>query len=319
MSPLSAPLKRSAFTLIELLVVIAIIAILIGLLLPAVQKVREAAARMSCQNNLKQLGIALHTFHDANNVMPPTRTASGGFPPLGVPAGAYHGWGVWPLPFIEQGNLANIYNTKLHWGDAANRPAIVNQVKTYYCPSSPNQPRYAIGVTQQGFAVSGATAADYSVINAVSTGLINTGLVDPYTDAQRWGAFSYNTGTTYRIMRLTSISDGTSNTLAYVEDAGRPDLYTAGRRAVSTNSVGAGAWADSENEFGLDGCTPPNDTRPGAQGINCTNNGELYGFHSGGCNVAFCDGSVRFLSESIPIRTLARLVTAQGGDIPADY
>src|SRR5829696_8105197 len=127
------PTKRPAFTLIELLVVIAIIAILIGLLLPAVQKIREAANRMQCSNHMKQLGLACHNFHDTYGITPPTRCASGGFDYLGVPAGAYQGWAVWLLPFIEQDNVGKIYSTKLHYGDNANRPAIMTHVKIFYC------------------------------------------------------------------------------------------------------------------------------------------------------------------------------------------
>src|SRR5437763_5770721 len=100
---------RPGFTLIELLVVIAIIAVLIGLLLPAVQKVREASARSSCANNLKQMGLACHQFHDVRGCVPPSRTASGGFPVLGIPANAYNGWAIWILPYLEQENVAKIY------------------------------------------------------------------------------------------------------------------------------------------------------------------------------------------------------------------
>jgi prepilin-type N-terminal cleavage/methylation domain-containing protein/prepilin-type processing-associated H-X9-DG protein len=318
--------RSHGFTLIELLVVIAIIAILIGLLLPAVQKIREAAARMSCSNNFKQLGLACHNFHDTYGIVHPSRTASGGFPALSIPANAYNGWAVWLLPFIEQDNVRRIYNPQLHFGHASNRTAITTQVKVFNCPSTPNQPRVAPQFTHSAggvtYTITNAAAADYSVIRNVETGLYGSfpARVDTYTEGTRWGPFSYNSGSTIRVMRFSNITDGLSNTLFYVEDAGRPQRYLSGWRLISGTFSGA-AWADQANEFGLHGCTPSAtaDIRPGTTAINCTNNGEPYSFHSGGINAGMCDGSVRFFSEGIDIRTFARLVTAQGGEVIPNF
>src|SRR5205823_994640 len=126
--------RRIAFTLIELLVVIAIIAILIGLLVPAVQKVREAAARLQCSNNLKQLGLGLHNYHDANKAFPPAKQD--------VPNPPVYGWTYAILPFIEQGNLYKRINPKVNWDNATVNdadPGGVNQteVGVFLCPSAP--------------------------------------------------------------------------------------------------------------------------------------------------------------------------------------
>jgi prepilin-type N-terminal cleavage/methylation domain-containing protein len=314
--------RTIGFTLIELLVVIAIIAILIGLLLPAVQKVREAAARAKCSNNLKQMGLACHSFHDVMGCVPPSRTASGGFPKLSIPPNAYNGWAVWIFPFLEQENVRKIYNPQIHFGEAANRTAIQTQIPLLYCPSSPNQPRVAPTFSHGGFTITGAACSDYAVVRNVETSLYGTypNDVDTYNDGSRWGPFSYNSGSTIRVMTWASVTDGLSNTLFYCEDAGRPDLYNYEKKLVSTNSVGGSAWCDEAAEFGLHGCEPTgNDVRPGRRAINCTNNGEPYSFHPTGINVGLCDGSVRFIRDSIDIRTFARLVTAQAGEIIGNF
>ena len=132
----SLPQTRRAFTLIELLVVIAIVAILIGLLLPAVQKIRAAANRMKCQNNLKQIGLALHAYHDANSGLPPAYT----YPPTAAEP-FVHAWGTRVLPYLEQAPLYAQYDLKQHAFLAPNTTVILNQLNVFQCPSTPNPNR----------------------------------------------------------------------------------------------------------------------------------------------------------------------------------
>lgn len=316
--------SASGFTLVELLVVIAIIGVLVALLLPAVQSAREAARRMQCTNNLRQLGLACHNFVDSRGMIPPSRTATAGFPPLGVPRGVYHGWACWILPYMEQGNLG--YDFTKHFGHADNRNAIKTQIKAFYCPSTDRKNRVAIQFTHSSLTISDAAATDYSVCRNVDVGLWTSfpNDVDRYIDNETMGTnmgpYSRNTGESVRVMRWPSVTDGLSNTFFYTEDSGRPDAWRANwRRTQSGATIGGAAWADESNEWGFQGCTPPNDTRPGRTPINCTNNGEPYSFHSAGVNHGMCDGSVRFVANNIPIRTYARLITAQGDEQVGDF
>jgi prepilin-type N-terminal cleavage/methylation domain-containing protein/prepilin-type processing-associated H-X9-DG protein len=346
--------RRPGFTLIELLVVIAIIAILIGLLLPAVQKIREAAARMQCSNNLHQIGLALHNFESTYGFFPPARVdAAPGFPVIewNVPAPTTgtiaHGPGTFLLPYIEQDNLYKQYRFDLDWRHLTNRPVVRTSVKTFVCPSTPNANAIDTG-RQPGDPATPlfeAAAADYSICNGVN-GLLALppyqliapipGFVanTPATDQTQYiGAIlpmstisSFTTAMNppfynKRIkVKITALTDGTSNTMAWAEDAGRPTEYRGRGPSIDPTTgrvrrASGASWADPDNEFWMDGYTTDGNTRLGPCPMNCNNNNEFYSFHSGGMNAVFCDGSVRFLSQSLPLSTLTILISASGGEV----
>ena len=305
---------RRGFTLIELLVVIAIIAILIGLLLPAVQQVREAAARMSCQNNLKQIGLALHSHHDSRGYFPPgalrspaTGTITPFFRKFGVTTnGVRHSWSVFVLPYIEQENLARGYNINLDWAAVEHQAIRETVVKVLVCPSAPGSPPRFNEKTVSGAAVRTA-AGDYAPNNGYDAGLEAAGLVD--VTVNRGGIPQVNAS-----WSIPEIIDGTSNTIMLSECAGRPDRWQAGRLTAAGKQTDGG-WADHDNEYIVHGYTADGTTNPGPCHTNCTNNNEVYSFHAGGANHVFADGSVHFISASMDIRQFVKLVTRNGNDI----
>jgi prepilin-type N-terminal cleavage/methylation domain-containing protein/prepilin-type processing-associated H-X9-DG protein len=292
---------RRAFTLIELLVVIAIIAVLIGLLLPAVQKVREAASRLSCANNLKQIGLAMHNYESANGGLPPRR---------GFTAGSRRGWGPPILPYVEQTALSGTYRLDRDFYAPENAANIINPVKLFICPSGPGVRNITVnisGVTSVG------AAGDYFGPNSFSSVLYGdqtlngkttvTALID---DANR---------------KMTDITDGTSTTLLITEQAGRADFYILGRKQASnaglSQAANWGPWAGYQvfqfNQFGSDGITK--DGPGGPCTINCNNSMGVYAFHATGANAVFADGSVRFLKQSMDPNTLFGIVTCNGGEV----
>ena len=293
-------IPRRAFTLIELLVVIAIIAVLIGLLLPAVQKVREAAARIQCLNNLKQLGLAFHNYHDAN----------GRFPPGQLDSPKKHIWSPFLLPYIEQDNLLRGYHFEVHFYFPINQPIITVPVKIMQCPSAP--PRQSVTYSDRpvGFTWSCAVS-DYAAVGNVDSALVDAGLIPGPLPPKPNGILITAIG-----LRFSDILDGTSSTMMVSELAGRPVHYVTGPKQSPDGAhvFGAG-WADWDNGTQLHGATPDGASSPGPCAINCNNNKGIFSFHTGGANALFADGSVHFLKAAINIRVAAALVTRAGGEV----
>jgi prepilin-type processing-associated H-X9-DG protein len=293
-------------TLIELLVVLAIIAVLIGLLLPAVQKVREAANRIQCQNHLKQLGLALLNFHDTRGKFPPAG-AQGPLPEAGVTkANVYHGWAPFILPYIEEQPLYNQYHWDLSSTDPRNQPVVAHPLRIFQCPSAPQQDRFmTFGVfTNNGRGACG----DYADTQSVDPILAAQGLTAP-PPADYRGVLVLN-----QMTRMLQITDGTSNTILLTEDAGRPRLWRAGRPGPDQTVLG-GPWQGYNNGIILRGSNYDGTGAWGPCALNCTNDREVYSFHPGGANAVFADGSVHFLPSSMSIQTLAALVTRAGGEV----
>jgi prepilin-type N-terminal cleavage/methylation domain-containing protein/prepilin-type processing-associated H-X9-DG protein len=319
MPPPPTTTRRRGFTLIELLVVIAIVAILIGLLLPAVQKVREAASRIKCTNNLKQLGLALHHHHDAHGTFPPAFVNKGPYGTSGF--NLSHGWAPFLLPYVELRQLYDLYRWDFPLYAVENQPVVSRQLKIFQCPSTPEQDRYMLFGPFQVYGTKGA-CGDYATTLGVDAGLAQRGWVDPVGDYR--GALTHvptpalTASLNPTPTRFADLTDGASNTILLAEDAGRPRRWLA-RQSGPDQVLEGGAWNHFKGGIILQGKTADGTTNLGTCPMNGTNAGEVYSFHTGGANAVFADGSVHFLRESMSIRVLARLITRAGGEVVSDY
>lgn len=341
-------MARRGFTLIELLVVLAIIAVLLALLLPAVQRVREAASRIQCQNNLRQLGIALHGHHDAHGSFPPglitsqvslTNADATGFTML--------------LPFLEQDNTRRLYRFDRPWFDAANANAVAVEVPIFFCPgnrSSGSIELAAIAVEWSTKLPPRAAACDYAFSRGANGALHRNWQKTPL---EVRGVFGIRGPDELQGTRILEIADGTSSTLAMGDAAGGspvflirslanptlPALTSAGQTALAEQSWSAAGITDAAHpwyasvfavtaQYGLPGDPrdEPMNRRPvtptvygnDPKGDNAKGWDSISGFrsrHPGGCNFLFCDGGVRFLHESIQPAAYRALSTYAGGEV----
>jgi prepilin-type N-terminal cleavage/methylation domain-containing protein/prepilin-type processing-associated H-X9-DG protein len=298
--------KRRGFTLIELLVVIAIIAILIGLLLPAVQKVREAAARSRCQNNLKQIGLAMHNYYGANDRFPSGFTSYAATI-NGDGMGPGWGWAAHILPHVEQDNLSRGIDFARDIADPIHAQVRITSIKLYLCPSdSPKTPTFTT-IDDTGAPICQVAFANY-------VGVGGTFEVTGFPDTGNGILFRNSS------IRVTDITDGTSNTMMVTErHSGRSPMTTW--VGAITNCV------NPPLNPGYDDEGPPT--------LVLTNTGEAADArvpnnpldhvedtssrHTGGAHVLFGDGSVRFVRNSISPVAWEAIGTRAGGEVAVDY
>jgi prepilin-type N-terminal cleavage/methylation domain-containing protein/prepilin-type processing-associated H-X9-DG protein len=355
---IAQPRRRpSGFTLIELLVVIAIIGVLVSLLLPAVQSAREAARRSQCTNNLKQMGLALHNYESSLGAFPPGGESTNftvSPPATQFVDGSYSVFAR-ILPYLEGGATYSAFNFGMEYHDTtgANFTAASTVMAVFLCPSTDRLNGDGRDTADKLDPISIARGLGYGYTDYGPTCYVDShpnGVVD--TTMPPWIPTRYKPSRVDGCLkkgatRIGEIRDGTSNTIAIAEDAGRDERFASPYDENSTFRVMRGTvpqgtvrywrWAEADNAFGVSGGvnnkgTPSrcntawpdplhsNDAMYNTvKGNNAFNNDEIASFHPGGANVVMADGSVRYLKDSISPIVVRSLVSLKGGEaISAD-
>jgi prepilin-type N-terminal cleavage/methylation domain-containing protein/prepilin-type processing-associated H-X9-DG protein len=303
---------RSGVTLIELLVVISIIGLLVALLLPAVQQAREAARRSKCQNNLRQLGLAIYNYESTYARLPSAGqgtafTGTGPTTTFGL-----HSLFSQILPMLEQTNTFHQFDFSVPYnGSPGNISAARQSISTFICPSNAWRPK---PTDQQGF---GCTdyAAPYYVDLDPATGLPNRSLRRECAMTRCW-------------TRMADVTDGLSSTLFVIEDSGRDERMQPGH--VYSDPIDGGLrrfwrWAEPDNAIGISKGINNNKSPKGGPVTcpwtvnNCGPFEEIFSFHSGGAQVLLGDGSVKFLNESLDLVVLRGLATRGEGETISEF
>jgi prepilin-type N-terminal cleavage/methylation domain-containing protein/prepilin-type processing-associated H-X9-DG protein len=308
----SRPLCKRGFTLIELLVVIAIIAILISLLLPAVQQAREAARRTQCKNNMRQLGLAVHNYHDTFNVFPP------GW--IGATRGVGHdieglngfAWGTMILPMIEQAPLYNRFRFELSILDPANVGLLTNQIETFKCPSDPQPLTWRIEEEDSPGTVL-ATLATANFVAVFGTGEDRPGGRELHDCEGLVGQCSGN-GMFFHNSRIAmkNLTDGTSNTFAIGERRTFPI-----KNSDPHHSTWSGAIPEGEEAFAR--VLGVLDHAPNSANSDHPHLDDFSSAHTGGVHFVLADGHVRFVSENIDEDIYQGLGTISGGEVIGEF
>ena len=281
--PIAVCARHRAFTLVELLVVVAIVGLLVALLMPTIQSARESARRSACQNNLRQIGLALHAHHDLHGVLP-----RGGL----LPPAAGLSWTSATLPFLEEQALFDRLDKKVVYTDAANRAWGKTVLPSLICPSSPRNSLYRPTADLPSSSGVQYARTDYSAMNGERALRAKNATNNPER-----GAMLFK-----RALPLSAITDGTSKTILIGE---APEGMH-------------GVWISTRNL--LDQSAPINKAATTAKQYIFHDFGqELSSHHFGGAFAAFADGSVHFLSETMENRTLAALCSRAGGEMLEDW